>query len=263
MFFLLSVLTTVRISYCYGRSLMKNSSNITGVRNRILSKYTCRLKSNKIQTSIYTHKNIYMHTTLSCVLCDDCWYCQYRLYRHHDELFPNEDATSASRSLQEGSTKPPWGWVKTPRRLREDFSVPSRSLQHPRRLHEALVKDVANPLRRRHGKPTAGMLHEGTARASRRLAKTLRQGGFKRTSRLFREGFVEHPRRLGEESPSQRHRDVFATFSRRDHHGGFMNPSFEAFVDPSDGFHDKSVTPSNREGQFAPPEAWIVGGPIM
>ena len=42
-----------------------------------------------------------------------------------------------------------------------------------------------------------------------------------------------------------------------------MNPFFEAFVDPSDGFHDKPVTPSNREGQFAPPEAWIVGEPRM
>ena len=42
-----------------------------------------------------------------------------------------------------------------------------------------------------------------------------------------------------------------------------MNPSFEAFVDPSDGFHNKPGTPSNREGQFAPPEAWIVGEPRM
>ena len=42
-----------------------------------------------------------------------------------------------------------------------------------------------------------------------------------------------------------------------------MNPSFEAFVDPSDGFHDKLRTPSNREGQSAPPEAWIVGEPRM
>ena len=42
-----------------------------------------------------------------------------------------------------------------------------------------------------------------------------------------------------------------------------MNPSFEAFVDPSDGFHDKLGTPSNREGQFPPPEAWIVGEPRM
>ena len=42
-----------------------------------------------------------------------------------------------------------------------------------------------------------------------------------------------------------------------------MNPSFEAFVDPSDGFHDESGTPSKREGQFAPPEARIVGEPIM
>ena len=41
-----------------------------------------------------------------------------------------------------------------------------------------------------------------------------------------------------------------------------MYPSFETFVDPSDGFHDKFGTPSNREGQFAPPEAWVVGEPI-
>ena len=52
----------------------------------------------------------------------------------------NGDATSASQSLQEGSTNPPWGWIKPSRRLREGFSVSSRSLQHPRRLHEALVK---------------------------------------------------------------------------------------------------------------------------
>ena len=40
-------------------------------------------------------------------------------------------------------------------------------------------------------------------------------------------------------------------------------PCFEAFVDPSDGFQDKPGTPSNREGQYAPPEAWIVGEPRM
>ena len=40
-----------------------------------------------------------------------------------------------------------------------------------------------------------------------------------------------------------------------------MISSFEAFVDPSDGFHDKTGTPLNREGQNAPPEAWIVGEP--
>ena len=37
----------------------------------------------------------------------------------------------------------------------------------------------------------------------------------------------------------------------------------EASVDPSDGFHDKPGTPSNREGQFALPEAWIVGEPSL
>ena len=42
-----------------------------------------------------------------------------------------------------------------------------------------------------------------------------------------------------------------------------MNPSFEAFVDSSDGFHDKPGTPSNREGQFTPPEACILGEPRM
>ena len=42
-----------------------------------------------------------------------------------------------------------------------------------------------------------------------------------------------------------------------------MNPSIEAFVDPSDEFHDKPGTLSNREGQYAPPEAWIVGKPRM
>ena len=100
------------------------------------------------------------------------------------------------------------------------------------------------------------MLHEGTVRASRSLredfAKTLRQSGFKRASRLLREGFTEHLRRLSGVSPSRRHRDIFAASSRRDHYGGFMNLSFEAFVDPSDGLHDKPGTPSNREGQYAP-----------
>ena len=37
-----------------------------------------------------------------------------------------------------------------------------------------------------------------------------------------------------------------------------MNPSFEAFVDPPDGFHEKPGTSSNREGQFSPPEARMV-----
>ena len=111
------------------------------------------------------------------------------------------------------------------------------------------------------------MLHEGTVRASRSLreafAKTLRQAGFKRSSRLLREGFAEPPRCLSGESPSRRHRDVFAVPSRRHHYGGFMNPSFEAFVDPPDGFHEKPGTRSNREGQFSPPEARMVVEPRM
>ena len=41
-----------------------------------------------------------------------------------------------------------------------------------------------------------------------------------------------------------------------------MNPSFEAFVDPSDGFHDKHGTPSNREGQYAPWGTRITTGPF-
>ena len=36
-----------------------------------------------------------------------------------------------------------------------------------------------------------------------------------------------------------------------------MNPSFEAFVDPPDGFYDKPGTPSKSEGQFSPPEALV------
>ena len=71
------------------------------------------------------------------------------------------------------------------------------------------------------------MFHEGTVRASRSLrediAKTLRQAGFKRASRLLREGFAEPPQFLSGESPSRRHRDDFATSSRRHHYGGFMN----------------------------------------
>ena len=106
------------------------------------------------------------------------------------------------------------------------------------------------------------MLHEGTVRASRSLhedfAKTLRQAGFKRSSRLLREGFAEPPRCLSGESPSRRHRDVFAVPSRRHHYGGFMNRSFEAFVDPPYGFREKPGTRSNREGQFSPPEARMV-----
>ena len=40
-----------------------------------------------------------------------------------------------------------------------------------------------------------------------------------------------------------------------------MNPSFEAFVDPPDGFHEKPGTRSNREGQYSPPEARMVVEP--
>ena len=111
------------------------------------------------------------------------------------------------------------------------------------------------------------MLHEGTVRASRSLredfAKTLRQAGFKRSSRLLREGFAEPPRCLSGESPLRRHRDVFAVPSRRYHYGGFMNPSFEAFGDPPDGFHEKPGTRSNRKGEFSPPEACMVVEPRM
>ena len=42
-----------------------------------------------------------------------------------------------------------------------------------------------------------------------------------------------------------------------------MNPSFEAFVDPPNGFHEKPGTRSNREGQFSPPEARMVVEPRM
>ena len=43
-----------------------------------------------------------------------------------------------------------------------------------------------------------------------------------------------------------------------------MNPSFEAFVDPPDGFHDDTPeTPSNREGKCSPPEARMAGEPRM
>ena len=42
-----------------------------------------------------------------------------------------------------------------------------------------------------------------------------------------------------------------------------MNPSFEAFVDPPDGFHDKPGTASKSEGQFSPPEARMAGEPRM
>ena len=42
-----------------------------------------------------------------------------------------------------------------------------------------------------------------------------------------------------------------------------MNPSFEAFVDPPDGFHEKPGTRSNRDGQFSPPEARMVVEPRM
>ena len=42
-----------------------------------------------------------------------------------------------------------------------------------------------------------------------------------------------------------------------------MNPSFEAFEDPPDGFHEKPGTRSNRGGQFSPPEARMVVEPRM
>ena len=42
-----------------------------------------------------------------------------------------------------------------------------------------------------------------------------------------------------------------------------MNPSFEAFVDPPDGFHEKPGIRSNREGQLSSPEARMVVEPRM
>ena len=42
-----------------------------------------------------------------------------------------------------------------------------------------------------------------------------------------------------------------------------MNPSFEASVDPPDGFHENPGTRSNCEGQFSPPEARMVVEPRM
>ena len=165
------------------------------------------------------------------------------------------------RRLHESSVGMCEAFEKVSRRLLGLFSKPSAPATSSRNARE----DATNPpSRRRHGEPIARMLHEGTVRASRSLredfAKTLRQGGFNRASRLLREGFAEHPRRLSGKPPSRWHRDVFVASSLR---RGFMNPSFEAFVDPSDGFHDKPGTPSNREGQYAPSEARIVGEPRM
>ena len=58
---------------------------------------------------------------------------------------------------------------------------------------------------------------------------------------------MKYPRRLSEESPSQRLRDGFTKASQRDHYyGGFMKPSFEAFVNPSDGVRIGFGIPSNR-----------------
>ena len=69
--------------------------------------------------------------------------------------FQMKAPVAPSRSLQEGSMKPPWVWLKPSRSLREGFSKASRRLQRPRRLHEALVKTsrtlrggaTASPLR--------------------------------------------------------------------------------------------------------------------
>ena len=59
-----------------------------------------------------------------------------------NEWIPNEDAPSASRSLQEGSTKPPWGWVKPSRSLREAFSKSSSSLRSPRILRDGTIASL-------------------------------------------------------------------------------------------------------------------------
>ena len=53
------------------------------------------------------------------------------------------------------------------------------------------------------------------------------------------------PRRLSGELTLQRLRDGFTKASRRDHYGGFMKPSFEAFVNPSDDVHIGFGIPSN------------------
>ena len=42
-----------------------------------------------------------------------------------------------------------------------------------------------------------------------------------------------------------------------------MNPLFEAFENPPDGFHEKPGTRSNREEQFSPPEVRMVVEPRM
>ena len=181
---------------------------------------------------------------LKGVLIRNVGACHYLTNR-----FQMEAPVAPSRSLREASVD-----------MAEAFAKPSA----PATSSWSAREDVANPSRRRHGEPIAWMLHEGTVRAPRSLredfAKTLRQAGFKRSSRLLREGFAEPPRCLSGESPSRRHRDVFGVPSRRHHYGGFMNPSFEAFVDPPDGFHEKPGTRSNREGQFSPPEARSCGG---
>ena len=136
--------------------------------------------------------------------------------------FQMEAPVVPSRSLREASVGMAEAFAKPSRSLLGGFSKPSA----PATSSSSAREDVANPSRRRHGEPIAGMLHEGTVRASRSLredfAKTFRQAGFKRSSRLLREGFAEPPRCLSGESPSRRLRGAVAATSLQRLHEPFI-----------------------------------------
>ena len=74
---------------------------------------------------------------------------------------------------------------------------------------------------------------------------------------------MKHPRRLSGEFSSQRLRDDFTKASRRDHYGGFMKPSFKAFVNPSDRVHIGFGIPSNRYGLLEPSRSRFVDAPFF
>ena len=105
-----------------------------------------------------------------------------------NESFPNEDATSASRSLREGPTKPPWGWwVKPSRSLYEAFSKSPWSLRSPRSFDEAPVKSSRIV---RHG-AIASLLREGFMKPPWALCEDT-------ALRWFHQDFVAAPRSLRE-----------------------------------------------------------------
>ena len=134
------------------------------------------------------------------------------------------------------------GWryfVKCPRPLLENSMEPSQ----PTKSSRSARKVPANPSPQPRSELIVWKLHEFTVSASWKLREGIPQ---EVDSTELRNCPARASRSTCGVSAGSHLRNGFTTASRRDHYVGFIKPYFEPFVNPWDGVHGGSETPSNR-----------------